>query len=38
MAPPYVIKPNNEGSSVGIYIVHEGANGPPKLATDMPDT
>ena len=26
MAPPYVIKPNNEGSSVGIYIVPEGAS------------
>jgi D-alanine-D-alanine ligase len=25
MPPPYVVKPNNEGSSVGIYIVHEGA-------------
>jgi D-alanine-D-alanine ligase len=38
MVPPYVVKPNNEGSSVGIYIVDEGANGPPKLADDMPDT
>ncbi|MDX8351314.1 D-alanine--D-alanine ligase [Cognatiyoonia sp. IB215182] len=37
MAPPYVVKPHNEGSSVGIYIVPEGANGPPKLAPDMPD-
>lgn len=37
MAPPYVVKPYNEGSSVGIYIVAEGANGPPKLSTDMPD-
>ena len=37
MAAPYVVKPNNEGSSVGIYLVHEGANGPPKLADDMPD-
>lgn len=36
MAPPYVVKPNNEGSSVGIYIVHEAANGPPVLAPDMP--
>ncbi len=25
MAPPYVVKPNNEGSSVGVYIVREGA-------------
>jgi D-alanine-D-alanine ligase len=26
--PPYVIKPNAEGSSVGVYLVREGANGP----------
>ncbi len=38
MRPPYVVKPNNEGSSVGIYIVNENANGPAKLDTDMPDT
>ncbi len=37
MAPPYVVKPNNEGSSVGIYLVHEAANGPPQLSGDMPD-
>ncbi|PSL21929.1 D-alanine--D-alanine ligase [Shimia abyssi] len=37
MTPPYVVKPNNEGSSVGIYIVHEAANGPPKLSEDMPE-
>jgi D-alanine-D-alanine ligase len=36
MPPPYVVKPFNEGSSVGIYIVHEDANGPPQLADDMP--
>ncbi|MEC7761804.1 MAG: D-alanine--D-alanine ligase [Pseudomonadota bacterium] len=38
MAPPYVVKPYNEGSSVGVYIVAEGANTPPKLSTDMPET
>ena len=38
MAPPYVVKPNNEGSSVGVYLVHEEANGPPQLSDDMPDT
>ncbi|WP_235917155.1 D-alanine--D-alanine ligase [Maritimibacter harenae] len=38
MAPPYVVKPFNEGSSVGVYIVAEGANTPPKLADDLPDT
>jgi len=37
MQPPYVVKPYNEGSSVGIYIVHEDASGPAKLAGDMPD-
>ena len=37
MEPPYVVKPNNEGSSVGIYIVHVAANGPPQLSDDMPD-
>ena len=37
MTPPYVVKPNNEGSSVGIYIVHEAANGPPQLADTMPE-
>ena len=36
MAPPYVVKPNNEGSSVGVYLVHEASNGPPQLADDMP--
>ena len=35
MAPPYVVKPNNEGSSVGVYIVREGANAP-RLADTMP--
>ncbi len=29
MARPYVIKPTNEGSSVGVHIVTEGDNGPP---------
>ncbi len=37
MEPPYVVKPYNEGSSVGVYIVAEGANGPAKLAADAPD-
>jgi len=37
MQPPYVVKPNNEGSSVGIYIVHEASNGPPQLSEDMPE-
>jgi len=37
MPPPYVVKPYNEGSSVGIYIVNEDASGPPQLADDMPD-
>ena len=37
MAPPYVVKPNNEGSSVGVYIVSEAANGPPVIAPEMPE-
>lgn len=37
MAPPYVVKPNNEGSSVGVYIVQSAANGPPTIHPDMPD-
>ncbi len=36
LSPPYVVKPNDEGSSVGVYIVHEAANGPPQLADTMP--
>lgn len=31
LAPPYVVKPNAEGSSVGVRIVPEGANRPPAL-------
>jgi D-alanine-D-alanine ligase len=38
MTPPYVVKPNDEGSSVGIHIVPEGANAPPRLGPEMPDT
>ena len=36
MPPPYVVKPNNEGSSVGVYIVRAGSNAP-RLADTMPD-
>jgi D-alanine-D-alanine ligase len=35
LPPPYVVKPNNEGSSVGVYIVRAGANAP-RLAATMP--
>ena len=35
MPAPYVVKPNNEGSSVGVYIVREGSNAP-RLAASMP--
>ncbi|WP_246162388.1 D-alanine--D-alanine ligase [Roseovarius faecimaris] len=38
LPPPYVVKPFNEGSSVGVYIVGENPNGPPKLAREMPAT
>ncbi len=30
MKPPDVVKPNAEGSSVGVFLVFEGANGPPQ--------
>src|SRR6201996_9610931 len=30
MAPPYVVKPNAEGSSVGVFLVFEGANQTPQ--------
>ena len=36
LPPPYVVKPNNEGSSVGVYIVHPGSNAP-RLAATMPE-
>ncbi len=37
MAPPYVVKPNNEGSSVGIHIVRAATDAPPALGPDMPE-
>ncbi len=37
LPPPYVVKPNNEGSSVGVYIVRDGANAP-RMADTMPQT
>jgi D-alanine-D-alanine ligase len=37
LPPPYVVKPNNEGSSVGVYIVQEAANAPPQLDDTMPE-
>jgi D-alanine-D-alanine ligase len=36
MEPPYVVKPNNEGSSVGIHFVHDRANAPPRLGSSRP--
>ena len=36
MTPPYVVKPYNEGSSVGVYLVMSQANTPPQLSDDMP--
>ena len=38
MPPPYVAKPNNEGSSVGVYIVTKDANTPPKFGPEMPES
>lgn len=37
LPPPYVVKPNDEGSSVGVYIVQEAADGPPQLSAAMPE-
>ena len=36
LPPPYVVKPYNEGSSVGVYIVQPGSNAP-RLAETMPE-
>ncbi len=38
MAPPYVVKPNAEGSSVGIHIVRVASDPPPALDEDAPET
>ena len=36
LPPPYVVKPNAQGSSVGVFVVREGANRPPvELAADV---
>lgn len=37
MEPPYVVKHISDGSSVGVYIVHERANGPAQLPDDGPE-
>lgn len=37
MEPPYVVKPNNEGSSVGVHIVREHANTPAQLGDEAPE-
>ena len=34
MEPPYVVKPNAQGSSVGVYIVRDGADSPPAEIAD----
>jgi D-alanine-D-alanine ligase len=36
MEPPYVAKPISEGSSVGVVIVHVGANRPPETIAKIP--
>lgn len=38
MPTPYVIKPNNGGSSLGVFILTEDSEAPPELPDDMPDT
>ena len=37
MEPPYVVKPYNEGSSVGVWLVNAENNGPPQLDDKMPE-
>ncbi len=37
MAPPYVVKPNSEGSSVGVYLVTDADAPPPVLGPEMPE-
>lgn len=37
MKPPYVVKPYNEGSSVGICIIKEGDNNTYQISDDMPE-
>lgn len=34
MEPPYVVKPNAQGSSVGVFIVRKGENRPPEALLD----
>ncbi len=34
LKPPYVIKPVNEGSSIGVFMVREGDNRPPDALVD----
>ena len=34
LAPPYVVKPVNQGSSVGVEIVTEGCNAPPDCLSE----
>ena len=36
MPPPYVVKPNDEGSSVGIHIIREMANGFAAIGSNAP--
>ncbi len=36
MTPPYVVKPYNEGSSVGVYLVMSPDDAPPQVSDDMP--
>lgn len=37
MPVPYVVKPVDEGSSVGVHIVTEAKNGPPKIILEQRD-
>jgi D-alanine-D-alanine ligase len=37
LPPPYVVKPFNEGSSVGVHLVMEASNGPAPVGPDDPE-
>ena len=37
MPPPYVVKPVDEGSSVGVHIVTAASNGPPAIILEQRD-
>lgn len=37
LPPPYVVKPVAEGSSVGVFLIMEESDAPPRLNAEMPE-